>query len=181
MKIRRVLYSKLPKSRIGIGWVQEGNGKNKSEKHMRRAQEAAEDSWDEDEDEERAVNKAKSAATRSVLGDESFKIGAKSLGAAALGYGASRYLREVDKVLRKSGTRIFDLDPNAFPKIPEKVLDFSRNNSGKIAAGVGLGTLIYQANKNKLGKKLKAARTGAEINTRDRVKKYNKKREEDED
>lgn len=183
MKIKRVLYSKLPKSRIGIGWMQEGNGKTNSEKHMRRAQEAADESFDEDEeDEDRATRKAKSAATRSVLGDEAVGIGLKSLGAAGAGYVTARYLKEADSLLRKSGKSILNVDPNALPNIPNKVIDFSKNNAGKIAAGVGIGSLIYLANKNKLGKKVKSARTGAEINTRDRFKKHSRKKSnEDED
>ena len=45
MRIVRKLYSKLPDSRIGVGWIQEGNGKVRSEKYLDSAQEAADKSF----------------------------------------------------------------------------------------------------------------------------------------
>ena len=174
MRIVRKLYSKLPDSRIGVGWIQEGNGKVRSEKYLDSAQEAADKSFKKHGDLEKAVKDSKSAVTKKILLDEAPEIVGKSALIGATGYGAAKYLDKAENLIRNTGARINGIDISKLPKIPEKVLKVSKNNAGKIAAGLTAGTIIYQAHKNKLNKKIKSARTGAEINTEDRIKKYRK-------
>lgn len=54
MIVKRKIFSKLNDSRIGIGWIQEGNSKTKSEKYFKLGKEAADKSYEKDEDEEKA-------------------------------------------------------------------------------------------------------------------------------
>lgn len=81
---------------------------------------------------------------------------------------------KAENLIRNTGARINGIDISKLPKIPEKVLKVSKNNAGKIAAGLTAGTIAYQVHKKKLSKKMKSARIGAEINTKDRLKKYRK-------
>lgn len=170
MKIKRKLYSKLPDSRIGIGWIQEGNGKVKSEKYLNSAQKAASKSFEIHGDSEKAIKDSKSAVTKEVLLDEAPEIVGKSALVGAVGYGTAKYLDKAEKLVRSTGARINGVDISTLPKIPEKILKVSKGNAGKIAAGLTAGTIAYQTHKKKLSKKIKSARTGAEINTEDRVK-----------
>lgn len=168
MKVSRIKYfsNKLPDSRIGIGWIQEKNDKVKSEKYFEAAKKAADENFDES-DPDKAIRKSKNAVTKKVILEESPEPIGKAIGYGAVGYGISKFPEYVNK-----GLDYFQ-ETKDLPKIPEKATRFLKKNSGKIAGSVALGTLIYHSPKIK--RKVDAARTGAEINTRDRIKKYNKK------
>lgn len=168
MRVNRIkLFSKLPDSRIGIGWVQDKNDKVKSEKYFEAAKKAADDSFDKDGDSEKAVKKSKSAAAKKVVLDEAPEPIGKAVGYGALAYGATRFPEYINKAMD------YHPDTRNLPKIPIKAVKFLKSHSGKIASAVALGNVIYHVPRIK--RKVDAAKTGAEINTRDRIKKYNKK------
>lgn len=167
MIILRKTFSKLKDSRIGIGWIQEGNSKTRSEKYFKLGKEAANKSYDENEDEEEAVKKAKSKVTKEILKDELPVPVGKSIGYGGLAYIAAKSPEMINKLTSKHPEIIGDV------KIPEKMSKFTKKHSGKIAAAVVGGSLLHQLSKKNLKKKLDSARTGIEVNTRDRVKKTN--------
>lgn len=168
MIIQRKLFSKLRDSRIGIGWIQEGHGKTRSEKYFKLGKEAADKSYDEDEDEEKAIKKAKSRVTKEILKDELPVPIGKAAGYGGLAYVVAKSPELINKLSREH--------PNIIGKIeiPEKVSKITKKHSGKIAGGVAAGSLLYQLSKRNLKKKLDSGRTGIEVNTRDRIKKSKK-------
>lgn len=169
MIIRRKLFNKLEDSRIGIGWIQEGHGKTRSEKYFKLGKEAADKSYDKNEDEEMAVKKSKSKVTRAILKDElPIPIG-KAVGYGGLAYVAAKSPELINKVSREYPNVVGNI------RIPEKVSRITRKHSGKIAGAVAGGSFLYQLSKSKLKKKIDSGRTGIEINTRDRIKKTKKK------
>ena len=173
MIIKRKLYSdssnKLKDSRIGIGWIQERNKKTKSEKYFKLGKEAADKSYNKDEDEEKAVKKAKSKVTKEILKDELPVPVGKSIGYGGLAYLAAKSPEIINELTSKHPEIIGDI------KIPDNIAKFTKKHSGKIAGVVAGGSLLYQLSKKNLKKKLDSGRTGIEVNTRDRVKKTNRK------
>lgn len=169
MIIRKKTFSKLKDSRIGIGWIQEGHGKTKSEKYFKVGKEAADKSYDEDEDEEKAVKKSRSRITREILKDELPVPIGKSIGYGGLAYIAAKSPELINKASREYPNVIGEV------RIPEKVSRITKKHSGKIAGAVAGGSLLYQLSKSKLKKKIDSGRAGIEINTKDRIKKTKKK------
>lgn len=165
MIVKRKLFSKLPDSRIGIGWMQEKLGKNESEKYFKIGKQAADDSFEKGEDEDTVVNKSKKAAGNRVLLDKSGKPILKGTIAAALGYGLSKSPEIVESLAKN-----YNIDVN----IPSSVKRALGRHSGKIALGSGL--VVAGKYVPEIYNKRKAAMTGMEINTRDRIKKSNKKK-----
>ena len=165
--LRNSLFSKLPDSRIGIGWIQDKNDKVKSEKYLEAAKKAADESFSKDGDPEKAIKKSKSGVTKEVIINETPKPIGKAIGYGALAYGAAKFPEYVNKAMD------YFPDTRNLPKIPHNVVKFLKKNSGAIASGVALGNVIYYAPGIK--KKIDAARIGSEINTKDRLRKYNKR------
>lgn len=167
--LKQNTYSrKLKDSRIGIGWTQDGNGKVDSEKYFRIAQKAADKAAEEGKSDEEIVEAAKKAAGKEALKDNIGKPTGKAIkrgGIAALG----GYLIAKSPEFIERNAAGYGLDV----RIPWNVKQGLSKNSKKIALGAGILGLGSVAAKEvpKIVKKRKAARLGAEINTKDRIKK----------
>lgn len=167
MIIRRKNFAeKLPDSRIGIGWIQDKNDKVKSEKYLRKAKDAADKSFEKYKDPDKAVKASKNQVTKEVLKEELPIPVGKAIGYGTIGYGVSKSPELINKILDS------DVNLRNLPKIPSRLSNKLKKNSGKIASTIALGTLLY--NSPKIKKKIDSAREGARINTETRLKKSKK-------
>ena len=165
--LRQKLYSrKLGDSRIGIGWTQDGNGKVDAEKYFRVGKEAADKAAEEGKSDEEIIKAAKKAAGKKATLDNIGKPAWKTIrngGLAAAGaYLIARNPGYIENQIRRVG-----IDSIKLPK------EFMRKHAEKIALGSGLigaGTILAKEGP-RIAKKRKAARLGAEINTKERLKK----------
>jgi hypothetical protein len=168
MIIQRLYSRKLKDSRIGIGWTQDGNGKVDSEKYLRVAKEAADKAADEGKSDEEIIEAAKKAAGRAVIKDKSGKPIGKAVKNGAILAGAGYLLSKSPEFIENQAAG-YGMKVN----IPGKLKSGLSKNSKKIALGSALLGIGITASKEipKINKKRKAARMGAEINTRERIKK----------
>ena len=169
---RQKLYSeKLKDSRIGIGWTQDGNSKVDAEKYFRVGKEAADKAAEEGKSDEEIIKAAKKAAGKEATLDKlSTGISVKDL---KFGYTA-------DKEMSDGGFDFRDfpkIDLDGDIKIPQNIKSSLGKNSKKIAMGAAVlgATSVIAKEAPKIIKKRKAARLGAEINTKERIKKSKKK------
>lgn len=144
-------------SRYGIGWMQDGMKKNQAERVFREAKKAADLEESKGGDIESQVKKSKRAARRRVLKDEVPIPLLKTAGVTAGSYAAAKLLQKFPLGVEIRGINLSPRD-----------IKFIGKHSGKIATGAGLATAAVQLSKSKIGKKLKGASNGAEINTRAR-------------
>lgn len=128
---------------------------------MRKAKEAADKSFEEYKDPDKAIKAAKNQVTKEVLKEE-LPIPAGK----AIGYGISKSPELINKILDS------DINLRNLPRIPSGLSNKLKKNSGKIASTIALGTLLY--NSPKIKKKIDSAREGARINTETRLKKSKK-------
>lgn len=168
MIIRR-LYSmtninSLPDSRIGIGWIQEKNDKLRSEKYLKNIKAAADKEYNKGGNDEDILKAARKSGSRSVISDELPVATGKALGAGLLAYGVTKYPDKSIDIFKKSS-------PN-FIKNIEPISRFMKKNHRKLTGAVAAGTLLY--NLPGIKKKSDSVKLGAEINTRDRLKKLKK-------
>ena len=162
---------RLPESRIGIGWINDKNGKCSSEAYFKAAQKAADDSWKKGDPEEVVVKKAKRAAGFKALTDSSGKPLLKALGAGGLTYAGGKLIPLED--LPNIGERVLGMQlSDGLKKQIIKAGKFTKKNTGKVALGVG--ALVAAPKIPGIYKKVKSARLGAEINTKDRIKRAKK-------
>ena len=165
---RRLFSKKLPDSRIGIGWIQEKLGKNDSEKYFKKGQKAADDSYERGDDDEKVIKKSKRKAGNSVILDKSGKPILEGSIAGGVGYLATKSPKFIEGAAKIQG---IDL------KIPPQVKNYLSKHSGKIAVGAGL--IAAGRYVPKIYEQQKAVRTGMEINTKNRLEKSKKKKEND--
>ena len=164
MIIQRLFSKKLPDSRIGIGWMQEKLGKNDSEKYFKKGQEAADESYTKGDDDEKIVKKSKRKAGNSVILDKSGKPILEGTVAGGIGWAAAKSPKLIEEAAKMKG---LDL------RIPAQLKNSASKHAGKI--GLGVGVVAAGRHIPKIYEQQKAVRIGAEINTRDRLKKKNKK------
>lgn len=171
-KTYSIRNKKLPDSRIGIGWINDKNGKYDSETYFRAAQKSADDSWKRGDSEEKVVKKAKRAAGRKALTDSSGKPLTKAAIAGGLTFAAGKLIPIED--LPRLGERALGM-PLSYEarKGITKAGRIAKKHTGKIALGVSAASLAPKV--PGIYKKVKSARLGAEINTEDRIKKSKKK------
>lgn len=171
-KIYSIRNKKLPDSRIGIGWINDKNGKYDSETYFRAAQKSADDSWKRGDSEEKVVKKAKRAAGRKALTDSSGKPLTKAAIAGGLTLAAGKLIPIED--LPRLGEQALGM-PLSYEarKGITKAGRIAKKHTGKIALGVSAASLAPKV--PGIYKKVKSARLGAEINTEDRIKKSKKK------
>jgi hypothetical protein len=165
MIIQRLFSKKLPDSRIGIGWIQEKLGKNDSEKYFEKGQKAADDSYEKGDDDEKVIKKSKRKAGNSVILDKSGKPILEGSIAGGVGYLAAKSPKLIEEAARVQGIDV---------RIPPQIKNSLSKHSGKIAVGAGL--IAAGRHVPKIYEQQKAARTGMEINTRDRLKKSKKEK-----
>lgn len=170
MIIKRYKYfsKKLKDSRIGIGWI-DGMKKSDAESYLRAAQKAADNAYAAGKDEDKVVKSAKAAATKKALLDNSGKPLMRALKYGGGSYLASRFIPGdfINSQIRGTGIKN--------PELEQKISEISKKankNAGKVGLLVGGAVLASKA--PKVYKKVKAARLGAEINTKDRLKKMKK-------
>jgi hypothetical protein len=170
----KVLRNKnLPDSRIGIGWINDKNGKSDSESYLRVAQKAADESWKRGDDEEKVVKKAKRAALKKALIDSSAMPLAKAGIIGGGTYFASKL--PMDFLIEYGENKIGAKVTPGMRRNLMKFGDFANKNSAKLglaAAAVAAGVKVP-----KIYKKVRAAKMGAEINTLNRI--HKSKREDD--
>lgn len=171
-KTYSIRNKKLPDSRIGIGWINDKNGKYDSETYFRAAQKSADDSWKRGDSEEKVVKKAKRAAGRKALTDSSGKPLTKAAIAGGLTLAAGKLIPIED--LPRLGEQALGM-PLSYEarKGIIKAGRIAKKHTGKIALGVSAASLAPKV--PGIYKKVKSARLGAEINTEDRIKKSKKK------
>ena len=175
--LRTGIFSKLKDSRIGSGWTQDGNGKVNAEKYFKIGQLAADRAVEEGKSDEEVIKAAKKAAGKEATLDNLGKPAGKTLKRGAIA-GVATYLiaNSPDFIENNLNARGLNM-----PESAKKFLTAERKakwakNSKKYALGaaaLGAGTVIAQE-APKIAKKRKAAQLGAEINTRDRLKKTKK-------
>ena len=167
-KTYSIRNKKLPDSRIGIGWINDKNGKYDSETYFRAAQKSADDSWKRGDSEEKVVKKAKRAAGRKALTDSSSKPLTKAAIAGGLTLAAGKLIPIED--LPRLGEQALGM-PLSYEarKGITKAGRIAKKHTGKIALGVSAASLAPKI--PRIYKKIKSARLGAEINTEDRIKK----------
>jgi hypothetical protein len=165
MIIQRLFSKKLPDSRIGIGWMQEKLGKNDSEKYFKIGQEAADKSYEKGDDDETIVKKSKRKPGNRVILDKSGKPILQGAAAGGVGYAIAKSPKIIESIAKTNGVDV---------NVPNSIKKTASKHAGKIALGAG----IITAGKHipDIYSKQKAVRTGMEINTRDRIKKKNKKK-----
>lgn len=159
----------LPGSRIGVGWTQDRNKKTEAEESFRAGQKAADEAFAEGKDDKHIVRAAKRAAGNKVLlgniedpVEDAVKYGGAAYLVSKFGKNAINYLQENGKLPYNKATAFAN---RVAPKMSKK--------AGLIGAGVALAAA--GAHLPKILKKRKSAVLGAEINTKDRLKKLNKK------
>jgi len=167
--LRQKEYSKkLRDSRIGIGWTQDGNGKVDAEKYFRVGKEAADKAAEEGKSDEEIIKAAKKAAGKQATLDNLGKPTWKTIKRGGLA-AAGAYLLSKSPEFIERNARGYGLDV----RIPGELKSKLSKNSKKIAIGaavIGAGSVIAKEAPRVL-KKRKAARLGAEINTKERLKK----------
>lgn len=168
---RLVRSKNLPDSRIGIGWISDKNGKSDSESYLRSAKRAADKSWKSGDSEEKVIKKSKRAAGRESLLDSSGKPLIKSALVGGGVYATSKLLPVKDLVNLTENTVGIKFTPELKDKVYKVGKNFKKHG-GKVA--LGTGALVLAPSVPKVYKKVRAARMGAEINTRNRINKYNK-------
>ena len=158
----------LPKSRVGIGWAQDRNGKTDAETYFRAGQKAADEAYAEGKSNKKVVSASKNAATKKVLIDNSgkptkdaIKYGAGAYLLSKFGKDAVQYLQNTHQLPYNSVTAKIN---TLAPKLSK--------HAGKIAIGAALLGAAKHA--PKILKKNKSARLGAEINAEDRLRISNK-------
>ena len=165
--LRQKLYSKkLKDSRIGIGWTQDGNGKVDAEKYFRVGKEAADKAAEEGKSDEEIIKAAKKAAGKQATLDNLGKPSWKTIKRGGLGF-AGAYLIAKNPEFIENQARKVGINNIKLPK------EFLHKHAGKLAIGaavIGAGSVIAKEAPRIL-KKRKAARLGAEINTKERLKK----------
>lgn len=174
----------LPDSRKGIGWVNDKNGKLDSEKYFRAAKKAADRAESRGLSDEVIVKKAKFAAGKEALKDNSRKptidaikyggaayLGSKLVPKGLIELSANRgadSLGQVGQLLRETaaGRRVVESAKKHAPKI------------NKHAGKIGIAAALVGAGKhyNKVSGKVNSAVVGAEVNTKDRIRKRDKKK-----
>ena len=164
--LRQSEYSKkLPNSRIGVGWTQDGNGKVDAEKYFKVGQVAADLAIDQGKSDEEVIKAAKKAAGREATLDNLGKpIGKSIKKGVKTGIGAGLIAVAPEIIGNRYGVSL---------PISGKLKSDLFKNHKKIAiaaAALGAGSVIAEE-APRIMKKRKAARLGAEINTRDRIKK----------
>lgn len=166
LRQKQKLFSKrLPDSRIGVGWMQEKLGKNDAEKYFKRGQNAADESYARGEDDDKVIKNSKRKAGNSVILDKSGKPLLEGSIAGGIGYVVAKSPKAIEEVARMNGIGL---------RIPDHIKYTAPKHAGKIAIGAG----IIAAGRHipKIYEQQKAARTGMEINTKDRLKKQDRKK-----
>ena len=162
-------YSKkLGDSRVGIGWTQDGNGKVDAEKYFRVGKGAADKAAEEGKSDEEIIKAAKKAAGKQATLDNLGKPTLKTIKRGGLAFGGAYLLSKSPEFIERNA-RGYGLDV----RIPGELKSKLSKNSKKIAIGaavIGAGSVIAKEAPRIL-KKRKAARLGAEINTKERLKK----------
>lgn len=170
--IQKTYSEKLKDSRIGIGWTQDGNGKVDAEKYFRVGKEAADKAAEEGKSDEEIIKAAKKAAGKEATLDN---IGRPIGKAAKRGViaGVAGYLISKSPDFIENNAKNYGLDI----KIPQNIKSSLGKNPKKIAIGAAVlgATSVIAKEAPKIIKKRKAARLGAEINTKERIKKSRKK------
>lgn len=174
----------LPDSRKGIGWVNDKNGKVDSEKYFRAAKKAANKAEAKGLSDEAIIKKAKFAAGKEVLKDNSGKPTID-----AIKYGGTAYLgsKLVPKGLieisaNKSADSLGQVgwllrETSAGKKVVEGAKKYAPKIN-KHAGKIGITAALVGAGKhyNRVSGKVNSAVMGAEVNTKDRIKKRDKKK-----
>jgi len=160
---------KLKDSRVGIGWMDRMK-KSDAESYLREAQKAADDAYARGKDDKKVISSAKNAATKKVILDNIGKPALKAAKNGGLAYLGSRFIPSdfINGQIRGAGIH----NPELEDKI-DKIGKFAKGNAGKIGLAAAAATVA--ANSPKIYKKVKAARLGAEINTKSRLDKTHKK------
>lgn len=157
----------LPKSRIGVGWAQDKNGKTESEDYFRAGQKAADEAYAKGKSDKDVVKSAKRAASTKVITrnlEEPIERAVKVGGMAYLG---SKFGKDVIGYLQKTGQLKYNPITAKLNVLAPKL----SRHAGKI--GLGAAALAASTSMPKILKKRKSAVMGVEINTNRRLDKAN--------